>query len=132
MITNPIEALEDVKNYIKCLSTENKDLQQRINVMQDDKYKDKELAKMKTTLNRMKEDYTRGFPITKEQEEKIDEWIEKHRQKYHSCNYLRKWDGCSIIYLFEPTHEKCFGAVECTTCKNRPFLESDVWHFDFN
>ena len=56
---------EDALGEISRLEETNKKLR-------NEHYKDEELQKMKQEVKAMKEDYYRGFPITKEEEEAID------------------------------------------------------------
>ena len=64
----------DDRDYIRRLEKENNELKNHA-------YKDKELAEMRDNLNKMKSEYYRGFPISEDEEHKINEWIEK--QPYH-------------------------------------------------
>ena len=58
---------EDALDKISRLEETNKKLR-------SEHYEDEELQKMKQEVKDMKEDYYRGFPISKEEKEAIDEW----------------------------------------------------------
>ena len=100
------------EDRIKYLEEENKKLK-------DEQYKDEELLKMKNSLDRMKEEYRLGFPITKEEKESIDKWIEKHEREKHGLvtNELRKKASGAIggryFYKFIPTSIGVIGEIYC-------------------
>lgn len=62
-----IDKVDTYEKRIKYLGEENKKLK-------DEHYKDSEMQRMKTELEKAKDDLHRGFPISKEEEEKIKEW----------------------------------------------------------
>ena len=75
-IHNNIENdLQRVYNHFRKLELENKYLKEENERLKSESYKDEELFKMKIDYDRMKEDYFRGFPINKEEDEKIKEWM---------------------------------------------------------
>ncbi len=78
----------------------NEDLREENARLKSDSYKDEELSKMKAELDEMKADYYRGFPISKEEQEKIDEWKKKQIQDSPSP---RTAIGGRFTYEFYPT-----------------------------
>ena len=83
---------------IKYLEEENKKLK-------DEHYKDSEMQKMKTELKKAKDDLYRGFPISKEEEEKIKEWQLKHDAEKHGLKTmeqrLRAGGCCGGRYTYQ-------------------------------
>ncbi len=102
----------DDMDYIKRLEKENEDLK-------NNAYKDKELAAMRDELNKMKSEYYRGFPISEDEENKINEWIETHEREVHGIKtYADKLAshrccGGSYTYEFVPTSIGTIGTVRC-------------------
>ena len=50
-------------------------LREELNKVKDESFKDSELKKMKQELETMRKEYYRGFPISKSEEERIDEFM---------------------------------------------------------
>ena len=81
--------------------------------------KEKELAAMRDELNKMKSEYYRGFPISEDEENKINEWIETHEREVHGIKtYADKLAshrccGGSYTYEFVPTSIGTIGTVRC-------------------
>lgn len=98
---------------IKYLEEENKKLK-------DEHYKDSEMQRMKTELKKVKDDLHRGFPISKEEEEKIKEWQLKHDAEKHGLKTMEqrlRAGGCSggrYTYQFVPTGIGTVGEVICS------------------
>ena len=74
---------EDNEKEIKSLIEENKRLR-------EENYKDNELSKMKSRLDKMQKDYLRGFPISEEEEKAIEEWTKKHDEEVHGLTNDRQ------------------------------------------
>ena len=72
---------EDALDKISRLEETNKKLR-------SEHYEDEELQKMKQELKNMKEDYYRGFPISKEEKEAIDKWKRQHEEEVHCLHTL--------------------------------------------
>ena len=103
---------EDALGEISRLEETNKKLR-------NEHYEDEELQKMKQEVKNMKEDYHRGFPISKEEKEAIDKWKEQHEEEVHSLHTLedrlRRGGaiGGSYHYEFIPTSIGTIGKVVC-------------------
>ena len=112
----------DDRNYIRRLEKENNELKNHA-------YKDKELAEMRDKLNKMKSEYYRGFPISEDEEHKINEWIEKHEREVHRIKtYEDKLTshGCcggGYTYEFVPTSIGTVGTVRCNCGAEFTFQE---------
>ena len=88
--------------------------------LRSEHYEDEELQNMKQELKNMKEDYYRGFPITKEEKEAIDKWKEQHEEEVHCLHTLEDRlraggaIGGSYRYEFIPTSIGTVGKVVCS------------------
>ena len=113
------KALEAIKvrnmndqDRIRYLEEENKKLK-------DNFYKDEELSSMKNELNKMKSDYYRGFPISEDEENRINEWIENHEREVHGiktyADKLASHGCCGGTYKYEfiPTSIGTIGTLKC-------------------
>ena len=97
-------------------------LENEIAKLKSETYKDDELQKAKEKVKVMEEDYYRGFPISKEEEAKINEWKENHDKEKHGLitteDKLRA-GGCiggRYTYKFVPTSIGTIGYVVCDKC----------------
>jgi hypothetical protein len=113
---------EDKDDRIKYLQEENKKLK-------DEAYKDNELQDMKNKLDKMQEDYYRGFPITEKEESAIKAWTKKHDEEVHKI--MTQEDrimagGCiggRYSYHFVPTSIGTIGTVKCSCGAEFTFCE---------
>lgn len=123
IVTNIDDAIDefatDIKKALHSKDIRNQYLEEQNKKLHDEFYKDHELQRMKNDLEEMKEDYLRGFPISKKEQNKIDEWIERHEKEAHNCytfeNKLRR-GGCiggTYTYHFIPTSIGTIGIVKC-------------------
>lgn len=96
-----------------------------IKELKDEAYANTELAKMKVELDEMKEDYYRGFPISKKDAENIKNWKKQHDEKEH--NNPGQYHGVSgggYIYEFVPTAIGTFCSCICDRCRIRAHIEA--------
>lgn len=113
------EALRAIKvrnmhdqDRIRYLENENKKLK-------EENYKDEELQAIKTQLEKMREDYHRGFPISEKEYSNIQEWMNKHDEEVHNCHSLDdklRRGGCiggTYRYEFIPTSIGTIGTIKC-------------------
>lgn len=102
-----------------------KDLKEQILNFRADAYKDQELKEMKETYDSMKNDYYRGFPISKSEMQNIKNWMQDHENKHHGgypCYH--GVSGGGYIYQFHPTAIGTIGEIICNSCKRKAFKES--------
>ena len=82
---------------------------------------------MKKQYNEMNENYQRGFPISKEESEKINAWINKHEKEKHSYSENGSPRGGAIggcyCYTFIPTSIGVFGSIKCSCGEKFTFQE---------
>lgn len=108
-----IDKVDTYEKRIKYLEEENKKLK-------DEHYKDSEMQRMKTELEKAKDDLYRGFPISEEEEKRIEEWQDKHDAEKHGLKTLEqkiRAGGCSggrYSYCFCPTAIGVIGEIKCS------------------
>jgi len=76
--------LQQIYNHFRSLKSENERLRKELERLRSESYKDEELTRMKSDYDQMKADYFRGFPISKEKEDKIKLWQEEIINNYPS------------------------------------------------
>lgn len=103
------EEFEYDARKIQYLETQNK-------LLRDSAYKDIQLAEMKDKLDTMTDEYYRGFPITKEEQVAIYDWMHEHDAECKGGNYR---------YIFVPTGIGTIGHVQCGKC-NAEFAFQDL------
>lgn len=82
-------------------------LQKENNRLRDEHYKDEELKKLQEKIKDLQGDCNRGFPISFNEQEVIDEFREEHKKE---CPH------CSFKYIFEPYSIVEFGYLKCNVC----------------
>ena len=104
---------DDQKKTIERLKNQNKELT-------DSQYKDKELQKMKSELDKMQREYNSGFPITDKEWEAIEAWKGKHDREVHGLTEYNERIGGAIggRYTFEfiPCTIGTVGTIKCGDC----------------
>ena len=113
------EAFQTIQREINLLKYQNKRLSEENSRLKNENYKDEELSKMKTQLEKMQQDYYRGFPISEEEQKSIRKWMDKHDEEVHHTRTLGdklKLGGCCggrYTYKFIPTSIGTLGTVKC-------------------
>lgn len=100
-------------------------LSEKINNFKLDAYKDQELKDMKEKFKNMEDNYYRGFPISKEEEEKIHGWRVHHENTKHG-GYPCYHGACGggYIYEFYPTGIGTAGTIFCGSCRRKAWDEA--------
>jgi hypothetical protein len=130
--------VEDMDKCLKSIKVRYEDdqkrikfLEERLKDLEDEKWKDNELQKIKSQLDRMKEDYYRGFPITEDEQKKIQEWQNKHDIEVHHLDTPERKmraegvSGGRLSYKFLPTSIGTFGTVKCSCGAEFDFQVAD-------
>lgn len=123
------EAFQIIQREINLLEYQNKRLSEENSRLKNENYKDEELSKMKTQLEKMQQDYYRGFPISEEEQKSIREWMDKHDEEVHGCNSLKgklRRGGCiggTYTYEFIPTSIGTVGTIKCSCGAEFTFQE---------
>ena len=77
------------------------------------------MTRMKSQFDEMKKDYYRGFPITENEKQKVEEWMKKHDAEAHGAanntDRLRRAGCCGGNYSYEfiPTSIGTVSYVKC-------------------
>lgn len=79
-------------------------------------WKEEEVARLKHEYDRMKEDYYRGFPISKEEKALIDEFMSQHKGYYGAI-------GGGFTYQFLPTSIGVSGTIIASNGDKLEFRE---------
>lgn len=118
-IDNILEKLKkefyNKESMIKYLRKENE-------FLKDEHYKDEELQRMKTELEKIKCEACNGFTITNEEKQKIEEWRVKHEAEKHRRKTLEQRlaahgaIGGGYTYIFVPTSIGDSGTIRCDSC----------------
>lgn len=135
-IFNHEKTIEDYLSNIKELFKSKDDQIQKLKAenaqLKAENYKDNELDSMKKQVESakidmeiMKKDMYRGFPITEEEEETINNWSKNHDEKEHKNS--RGYHGAiggSFDYVFTPTSIGTIGICVCGICQKRAYDEA--------
>ena len=109
------ELIESLKQKYKRLEIINENLKEENEEHRNKTYEIGYVSKLREENKRLKEDYYRGFPISKEEKEAINKWKTEH---YKTCNRI---GGCS--YHFYPTELGVAGVVKCSCGAKFEFQE---------
>lgn len=110
------ELIESLKQKYKRLKIINENLREENEQHRNKTYEIGYVSKLREENKRLKEDYYRGFPISKEQKEAIDKWADEH---YKTCPYKRVGYG----YHFYPSPLGVSGVVQCSCGTKFEFQE---------
>lgn len=102
-----IENLQITIDGLRAKDKQISQLQAENNRLKDEHYKDEELKKLQEKIKELQGDCTRGFPISKDEQEVINKLREEHKKK---CPY------CSFKYIFEIYPIVEFGYLKCDVC----------------
>lgn len=125
--------LEDCLKAIRARNKDNEDLIQsleaKVKRLENEHWKDEEIQKMKSELERMRKELYAGFSITNAQQEAINAWKQMHEETAHGLtddNKRMKAQGVSggrYTYLFTPTSIGTFGSIRCVCGEEYTFAE---------
>lgn len=123
------QCLDRAKELYKRELMQNKSLREENSKLRDEHYKDKKLSAMKQKLDKMTDDYWRGFSISEKEEKAIEEWKKTHDETAHGYTTERmrlKAEGCCggrYTYVFVPTSIGTFGKIVCNCGAEFEFQE---------
>ena len=119
------EAINEITDILHKIQKQNDALRQENEQLKSEHYKDEEIVRLNDRIKQLEEETLYGYPITKEQHEKIMEIQTKHELEKHG----RKGIGY-FNYRFSDTSIGTFGWMECCDCKEEiMFLEAGKWLF---
>lgn len=108
-LNNIEDTLQQIYDHFNDILSRNEFLEKENKRLKSENYKDEELIRMKEQYDKMKEDYYRGFPITIEQKNKINEWKLskgfKSNNTYH-YEFYPTAIGLSGIIINDNTNDK--------------------------
>ena len=126
------DKIEDLKQTLLYMTHINDRLQRQFNELYDEKWADITLQNMKNELEQTKQDMYRGFPISKAEEKKINNWILKHDEEVHNnLNHYHGVSGGGYEYSFYPTGLGTIGYCICDICKSRGLREKGEKYWDY-
>ena len=127
---NEIEQhLNSIKKMYEELESFNKSIVEENRKLKEEYDKDEEIQKMKTEIKKIRQDYYRGFPISAEDAERMDEWKIQHEQKVHGLYTLEDrlraggTVGGRYSYHFVPTSIGTSGTIRCSCGAEFEFQE---------
>ena len=122
--------LKHLKDYIDTLERRYNHLKEECNKLRDEKWKDTTLQEMRQKLDEAYSDLSRGFPISKEDNEKIIEWQNNHDSNvHHNYNHYHGAVGGGYEYSFYPTAIGVAADCICSACKHKAIEEKGInWY----
>ena len=117
------EICEAIKVRVRHAEEREENAIKKMEEMRDEKWKDSQLTQMREELNRVKQDYYRGFPISQQEQDEIDNWEDNHWTNQHMAPDLKSRlakmgaIGGSFKYEFIPTSIGVVGKCICSACK---------------
>lgn len=105
------KVFQELYDHYRSVNSQNEYLRKEIERVKDEKYKDEELAKMKEQYDKMHDEYYRGFGISKEESEKINQWINKITEGEDLQTKIGGAIGGRFYYEFRPTSIGTVGTI---------------------
>lgn len=106
------------ENYILSLESE-------LRTLKDEKWKDKEVHRLKEENERLRQANLNGFPISENQHKLILEWMDQHYTNRHQAPAgskrrigMQGVSGGLFTYIFLPTAIGTSGVCRCNQCYN--------------
>lgn len=129
MLRKDIESIltknyENILKQVDFIEKQNEHLKKENEELKNEKWKDKEINNLKKKYDKVLKEYHLGFPISKEEDKKINEWIEKHIKEKHNNNYYAGCIGGRFSYHFTPTSIGTIGIVKCAC--GEEFIFQDI------
>lgn len=113
------ESQEEEFKVFESIIKRNEELVKENDELKDAHYKDKEIKRLKEENEKLLEENRLGFPISKEEMDKINDWEDKHIKAKHWDNIHNRPKsfgaiGGNFTYKFIPTGIGVFGSVKCS------------------
>lgn len=116
--------LDDLKYKFESQQKENDRLKEENRKLKEGIWRDEEMSRLKSEHEKMKRDYYRGFPISEEEQEKINNFIEDHTPRDENGRVIHKTAiGGSFTYHFVPTSIGTAGTIEAINGDKLTFQE---------
>jgi|GEM_PF-2746663 len=107
------ESLFQLEWNMKRLLKENDELIAENKSLKSEHYKDAELAKLKSEIDRLRKILNQSFTVNEKEKESIKKWYDEHKNKMHNGRDF------NYVYEFTPTAIATFGDCICTTCRTK-------------
>lgn len=118
------EVLQELYDHYRAINNRNEYLSKEIARVKEETYKDNELTEMKKKYDEMSADYYRGFPISKEESEKISTWMKEVTKGEDPREKIGGAVGGRFKYEFIPTSIGVIGTIiDSFTGKKLTFQE---------
>lgn len=75
------DVFQELYDHYRVILSRNEYLKKEIENIKSDTYKDEQLTQMKEKYDKMKTEYQLGFPISEDENKKINAWIDKQNKK---------------------------------------------------
>lgn len=99
----PLEIIEELQASIEWLQNSYDNACKTIEKMKEETYKDSEIARLRKDNQELREEMKYGYPVTKDEWEKIKEWKDDwFRRKRNGDTYMGAIGG-GFVYQFHPT-----------------------------
>ena len=108
IMENIKKTLQQVYDHYRSVCNRNDYLIKEIEKVKSEKYVDEELSRLKSEYDKMESDYYRGFPISKEEDKNIKEWIKNQQKKNPGIGGAA---GGRFTYKFTPTGLGTVGTI---------------------
>ena len=105
------ESLFQLEWNMKRIIKENNKLTAENKSLKSEQYKDAELAKLKSEIDRLRKVLNQSFTVNEREKESIKEWYKEHSNKMHNGRDF------NYVYEFTPTEIATFGDCICTACR---------------
>ena len=99
------ESLFQLEWNMKRLLKENNELTAENKSLKSEQYKDAELAKLKSEIDRLRRILNQSFTVYEREKESIEKWYNEHRNKMHNGRNFE------YVYEFTPTAIATLGIV---------------------
>lgn len=123
IMQNIKKVLQELYDHYRSVANRNEYLLEENKRLKSEAYKDEELSKMKDQYDKMNADYYRGFPISENENNKINEWIDKISKEYPGNEGAI---GGRFTYEFIPTGVGTYGKI-IDSISGKSFSFQEPW-----
>lgn len=125
------EALDVIGNHLEHMRWRAEQDSKALEKLRQEKWRDEQLQDMKRQRDEAVQDKYRGFPITKEESDKIHKWRQDHDTNIHSNpSGYHGASGGGYEYVFYPTGLGTAADCICSACKSRAIREAGALWYD--
>ena len=123
IMQNIKKVLQELYDHYRSVANRNEYLLEENKRLKSEAYKDEELSKMKAQYDKMNADYYRGFAISENENNKINEWIDKISKEYPGNEGAI---GGRFTYEFIPTGVGTYGKI-IDSISGKSFSFQEPW-----